>query len=518
MKYLIDKMKREIVESLIISIFTLYLFIYSALTGIFVVFSTRLYPSIYQFMVILIPYVLLPLLVFFRKNSVINRIYLYFLFIGLFTFIVLLFTYLVYPLMEVMIFLILAFYTDVIDNLYFKENRPLFYRGATFVLILFIMLLISRFLVIGVPVEPTKIVVDSIYADFSPSQVPYFFYYGIIMRVNYLYFTVGIQSIILYIILATLLTENYFLIFSIVKINPVAQGGKSRGKQISTMATPAISGGISALSCQCEGLTAILPTVAAVAATAISTTLLSESILLLLFSNFMLTVFFNRRSRIKLVSSIKNLRNSNYFPLLAIFFVMLIPVMEVIGIFYHLELTSMIFFYGVNILMFISGIFLMFSITKLGFKPFIKTIKVKTILAVTASVLMFIWFIPSIAYFAYINYYYYFLMNITGIIAGLITYLVYFNLAKYKAAYVEFTSMMFSMTALVLFYITIISVTDLFPFYGIKQQLYFSAILWGVSLPFMWLSTIDTMYRYSVTESPILLRPNNNKRISTTNK
>ncbi len=500
-------MKHEIVESIIISIFTLYLFIYSAIDGIFVVYSTRLYPSIYQFIIILIPYVIFPFLVFFRKNSIINRIYLYFLFIGLFTFIVLLFTYIVYPLMEIMILFTLAFYTDIIDNLYFKGDRKLFYKGSAFILILLIMLLVSKFFVISVPVAPTKIVVDSIYADFPVSKVPYFFYYGIIMRVNYIYFTMGIQSIILYVILAALLTENYFLIFSIVSINNKTSRKKSnRKKQLNAMVTPAISGGISALSCQCEGLTAILPTVAAVAATAISTGLLSESILLLLFSNFMLTVFFTRRSRIKLVSSIKNLRNSNYFPLLAIFFVMLIPVMEVIGIFYHLELTSLIFFYGVNILMFISGIFLMYAITKLGMKPFIKTFKVKAALATIASIMMFIWFVPYIAYFAYVNYYYYFLMNITGIISGLITYLVYFNLYKFKAAYIEFNSMMFSMTALVFFYITIIPLYDLFPFFGIKQQLYFSSILWAVSLPFMWLSTIDTMYRYSVPDTPILQR------------
>jgi len=511
-------MKHEIVESIIISIFTLYLFIYSAIDGIFVVYSTRLYPSIYQFIIILIPYVIFPFLVFFRKNSIINRIYLYFLFIGLFTFIVLLFTYIVYPLMEIMILFTLAFYTDIIDNLYFKGDRKLFYKGSAFILILFIMLLVSRFFVISVPVEPTKIVVDSIYADFPAYKVPYFFYYGIIMRVNYIYFTMGLQSLVLYIILAALLTENYFLIFSIVSINTKTSREKlnrkklNRKKQLNAMITPAISGGVSALSCQCEGLTAILPTVAAVAATAISTGLLSESILLLLFSNFMLTVFFTRRSRIKLVSSIKNLRNSNYFPLLAIFFVMLIPVMEVIGIFYHLELTSLIFFYGVNILMFISGIFLMYVITKLGMKPFIKTVKVKAVLATIASLIMFIWFVPSIAHFAYINYNYYFLMNVMGIISGLITYIVYFNLYKFKAAYIEFNSMMFSMTALVFFYITIISLYDIFPFFGIKQQLYFSAILWGVSLPFMWLSTIDTMYRYSVPDTPILQK-SSNKRI-----
>ncbi len=498
-------MKREIVESLIISVFTLYLFIYSAITGVFVVYNTRLYPSIYQFLAFLLPYVVLPLLVFFRKNSVINRIYLYFLFIGLFSFIVLLFTYIVYPLMEIMVLLTIAFYTDIIDNLYYKENKPLFYRGATFVLILFVMLLVSRFFVISVPVEPTKIVVDSIYADFPHSQVPFLFYYGIIMRVNYIDFTMGIQSIILYLILAALLTENYFLIFSIVNINGGISRKKSNGRRgASAMVTPAISGAVSALSCQCEGLTAILPTIAAVVASAISTALLSESILLLLISNFMLTVFFNRRARVKLISHIKDLRNSNYFPLLAIFFVMLIPIMEVIGIFYHLQLTSLTFFYGVNILMFVSGIFLMYAITKIGMKPFIKTVKIKAILAAIASILMFIWFIPPIAYFAYTNYYYYFLMNIMGVISGLLTYLVYFNISKFKAAYIEFNSMMFSMTALVFFYISIISLDDLFPFYGIKQQLYFSAILWGITLPFMWLSTIETMYRHSIVDTPIL--------------
>ncbi len=503
-------MKREVVESLIISVFTLYVFIYSAITGVFVVYSTRLYPAIYQFIVILIPYVLLPLLVFWRRNAVVNRIYAYFLFIGLGTFIILLFTYIVYPLIEIIILFGIAFYTDLIDNLYYKNDRNIFYHGTAFILILFIMLLISRFLVISVPVEPTKIVVDSIYADFSASKVPYFFYYGIIMRVNYVYFTMGLQSIILYAILAALLTENYFLIFSIVNINAgIFSKKQNKKKQINSAVTPAISGGISALSCQCEGLTAVLPTVAAVVATAISTALLSESILLLLFSNFMLSVFFYRRSRIKFVSSIKNARNSNYFPFLAIFFVMLIPVFEVIGIFFHLQFKSLIFFYGVNVLMFVSGIFLMYVISKFGMKPFIKTYHVKAILSAAAAIMMFIWFIPSIAYFAYTYYQYYFLMNIMAIISGVITYFVYFSLTTYKAAYVELNSMMFSMTALVLFYISIISLKTLYPLFGIEQQLVFSAILWGVSLPFMWLSTIDTMYRYSIPVQPLKIQSKN---------
>ena len=150
-------------------------------------------------------------------------------------------------------------------------------------------------------------------------------------------------------------------------------------------------------------------------------------------------------------------------------------------------------------------------ITKLGMKPFIKTLKVKAGLMTLASIMMFIWFVPSLAYYAYSNYNIYIMMNIMGIGAGILTYLVYFSLEKLKAAYIEFNSMMFSMTALVFFYISIIGLTDMFPFFGIKQQLYFSAILWAVSLPFMWLSTIDTMYRYSIPETPILIKNHDSK-------
>ncbi len=504
-------MKREAIESILISVFTIYLFFYSYITGVFVVYSTRLYPAAYQFLFIILPYVILPLLVFFRKNSIVNRIYAYFLFIGLVTFIILLFTYIIYPLIEVLVLFTLAFYTDIIDITYFRKDKKLFYRGATFILILFIMLFISKFLVVTVPVEPTKIVVDSIYADFPASKVPFFFYYGIITRVNYLNLTVGIQSIILYVILAALLTENYFLIFGIVKggTGKSQMGNNKKGNNAKTLISPTVSGGISVLSCQCEGLTATLPTVAAVIATTVSTVLLSESIALLLFSNFMLTVFLTKRSRIKLVSNIKDIRNSNAFPLLAIFFIIITPVAETLGIAFNLEFTSLLFFYGINILMFVAGIFLVYVLTKIGIKPNIRNNKIKIAMVIGASLLMFIWFIPSIAYYAYTYYMFYLLMNIFSLVSGLITYLVYINLYELKRAYVEFNSMMFSMTALVLFYISLINVTTLYPLYGVTQQIYFSAILWGVALPFMWLSTIDTMYQYSIPEEPYIIK---NKR------
>ncbi len=505
-------MKREAIESILVSIFTIYLFFYSYVTGVFVVYSARLYPASYQFLFILLPYVIFPFLVFFRKNSIINRIYAYFLFIGLVTFIILLFTYIVYPLIEVLVLFTLAFYTDIIDITYFRKDRKLFYRGAAFILILFIMLFISRFLAITVPIEPTKIVVDSIYADFPSSKVPFFFYYGIIMRVNYLDFTMGIQSIILYIILAALLTENYFLIFGIVKggTGEIRKEKNRKGNNAKDLISPTISGGISVLSCQCEGLTATLPTVAAVIATTVSTALLSESIALLLFSNFMLTVFLTKRSRLKIVSNIKDIRNSNVFPLLAIFFIIITPVAETIGIAFHLEFTSLLFFYGINILMFVAGIFLVYVLTKIGIKPTIINNKIKITLVIVASLLMFIWFIPSIAYYAYTYYTFYLLMNIFSLVSGLITYTVYINLYQLKRAYVEFNSMMFSMTALIIFYISLINVTTLYPLYGVTQQIYFSAILWGVALPFMWLSTIDTMYQYSIPEEPYIIK--NKKR------
>ncbi len=495
-------MKREIVESILISVFTAYLFIYSDISGIFVVFSTKLYPSIYQFMFILIPYVVLPLLVFFRKNSIVDRVYMYFLFIGMVTAIILLATYIVYIMYEIMLFLIIAFYADIIEELYYNKNKQLFYRGAGFILILIIMLLISRFMVIATPVEPTKIVVDSIYADFPASKVPFFFYAGIIMRINFVYFTTAIQSIILYLILAVLLSENYFMIFSIVRHNSMAKN----------MVNPTITGGVSALSCQCEGLTATLPTVAAALSSAISTVLLSESILLLLLSNFMLTVFLHRKTKIEIVSKIKNIRNSNIFPFLAMFFIFIAPIAEVIGIFFKLEFTSLLFFFGMNILMFVAGIFFMYVLFKIGFHIRIKNTLFLITLTVISSTIMFIWFIPPLTKLSYLHYNIYLLMNVLTFISGFITYLIYSNLENLKRGFVEYNSMMFSMTALIIFYMSLISPTVMYPLYGLEQQVIFSAILWSVSLPFMWLSTIDTLYQYSVPKNFYINTKNKHKK------
>ena len=497
-------MKREIVESILISVFTAYLFIYSDISGVFIVFSTKLYPSIYQFLFFLVPYVVLPLLVFFRKNSIVDRIYLYFLFIGMVTSIILLATYIVYIMYEIMLFLIIAFYADIIEELYYNKNKPFFYRGVGFILILIIMLLISKFMVIGAPVDPTKIVVDSIYADFPANKVPFFFSAGIIMRINYVYFTIAIQSIILYLILAALLSENYFMIFSIVRNNSMAK----------SMVNPTITGGVSALSCQCEGLTATLPAIAAALASTISLALLSESILLLLLSNFMLTVFLYRKSKIEIVSKIKDIRNSNIFPFMAIFFIFAAPIVEVIGIFFKLEFTSLLFFFGMNILMFIAGIFFMYVLFKIGFNIRIKNAILLIILTAISSASMFIWFLPPLTQLAYSFYNIYLIMNIMTFISGFISYLIYSNLENFKRGFVEYNSMMFSMTALIIFYISLISPTVIYPLYGLEQQVVFSAILWAVSLPFMWLSTIDTLYQYSVPKNFHINARNKHKKTS----
>ncbi|SMD31047.1 hypothetical protein [Picrophilus oshimae] len=494
-------MKRDVIDSIIISVFTLYLFIYSMYSGIIYIFSNSLYPAEYQSFFVFIPYIMLPLLSIWKNNKMIERVYVYFMFLGFVSFIILLTTYIYEPMLEILDIVIIAFYTDVLDQ-YFQNNRNLFYRGVTFVAIFFIMFSIARFFVYVPATDPSRIVIDSIYADYARSQVPFFFYYGIIIRIAYINITTSIQAIILYIVLSVLLAENYFLIFGIVKGNSTA-----------SMINPTLTGGISALSCQCEGLTATLPTVAAVVASVISEALLTESIVLLIMSNIILNIFLNKRSRITLVSSVKNIRDSNIFPVLALFFVLVFPVAETIGIIFKLEKTSMLFFFGMNLLTFISGIFLIYGIYRIGINIKISNIVNKGIYIFIASFIMFIWFIPGMALYAYTDYGIFILMNIISLISGIITYIVYINIEELKRAYVEFISMMFSMTGLVIFYISTISKITIYPEFGIAQQLYFAAMLWAVSLPFMWLSTIDTMYMYSIPRDAIKNKNKSNKTV-----
>ncbi|WP_061950605.1 hypothetical protein [Acidiplasma cupricumulans] len=114
---------------------------------------------------------------------------------------------------------------------------------------------------------------------------------------------------------------------------------------------------------------------------------------------------------------------------------------------------------------------------------------------------MFIWFIPYFTALAYTYYNIFLLMNLMAFVSGFIVYLIYSNIDTLKRAYVEYNAMMFSMTALIIFYIALIENTTLYPLYGIEQQIIFSAILWATALPFMWLSTIDTLYQYSVPKT-----------------
>ncbi|WP_075057583.1 hypothetical protein [Thermogymnomonas acidicola] len=78
-------------------------------------------------------------------------------------------------------------------------------------------------------------------------------------------------------------------------------------------------------------------------------------------------------------------------------------------------------------------------------------------LAVAAAILMILWFVPPFTYNAYTSPVYFSLMGISAFLSAFLTSLSYLSLDEQaRHVYMEFVAMMFSMVALVVFYVTVV--------------------------------------------------------------
>ncbi len=317
----------------------------------------------------------------------------------------------------------------------------------------------------------------SIYDDENPLGVPFLFYNGIVIYSRFLVVTVSVPIILMFTGLAAVLTENYHLIVGYTSARRITGIGRN------------FNSALTVLSCQCEGITASFPSIVATVLLSAVIPLISLSIILVLMTNILLSRYFVRGERVRTLERIWAIPSRGYFTAIVAVFLpleILFIVMSVyLGYFRNLTVFS-----AINISMFVYGILFYHAIARiLGFRINIPA-HVEYIIIAASTLLMFIWYVPALTTDSVTVVSYFIIMGFTSLIAGAISGLLFQNVsARHRLLYFQYLTMMISTLAIVVFYISVIALHVIWPYFGMAEQIEFSLVIWGISLPFVWLGT-----------------------------
>lgn len=401
---------------------------------------------------------------------------------------------LAYPLTVPIIAGMLLIYVLLMVRTYRGKNAELV-RSAVYATSIILLLWVAGIIRFGVydPSFPSTfagstlslkhVLLYSIYNNENPLGVPFYFAGGVVIQGITSVLTVSVQSIIIYALISAFLTENYYLIISYVL---EAKKGVVKG------AATAVS---TALSCQCETISAALPGLSVLFLSIVSVLLLSEGFAVLLFTYLVISRLFKRGKDAGFMK-VLTFRDRHLFIAMSFILIAAIPIIEIIGILYNL-ISNLLFLMGTGILMFSEGATIMYLVREIIGKFSIpKTIYIPIILASTIT--MFIWYAPSLLFMAGTIPFAFLLMNASSLISGALAGALYLSMnARNRLLLAEYTLMMFSMAAIVVFYFSVIRNFIIWPYFGLGQQTVFSILLVAVSLPLTVLNTNLTLNSYA---------------------
>ncbi len=394
------------------------------------------------------------------------------------------FSLFIFPLISLALSIMLALRINM-------PRKSKFSRVAMFVAVAIFMLILGGALrFYNNPAEFTM-AFGSIYDDENPLGVPFLFYNGIVIYSRFLVVTVSIPIILMFTGLAAVLTENYHLIVRYASTRRIAGIGKN------------FNSALTVLSCQCEGITASFPSIVATVLLSAVIPLISLSIILVLMTNLLLSRYFMKGRKVRILERIWAMPSRGYFTAIVAVFLpleILFIVMSVyLGYFRNLTVFS-----AINISMFVYGILFYHAVARiLGFRINIPAY-LEYIIIVVSTLLMFIWYIPALTTDSVTVVSYFVMMGFSSLISGAMAGLLFQNIsARHRLLYFQYLTMMISTLAIVVFYISVIALHVIWPYFGMAEQIEFSLVIWGISLPFVWLGTNISLNSESSVAVPV---------------
>lgn len=372
-------------------------------------------------------------------------------------------------------------------------NRRSVYKLSSFIFIVVGMFALGGALRFDSGPPGYALAFGSIYDDVLPGGVPLMFTDGVVLYARYFVLSVSVPIVILFTLLSVVLTENYYLIFNMLRA-----GGSGNVKKT-------LSNAVTVLSCQCEGITASFPSVIATILFTAIIPLISESILFLLLTDILIVAFYMKGKRVKLLDLIWRMTASGTFFLVMLSSMIAVPIFLTFAVYLSLQ-SNLLVFSAINVMMFVYGIFIVYIIHR-AFPVRVISRTTTYFLAAMSSVGMFIWYVPAVTLPAVTNPAVFSIMGGVSVASGIASGLIFKGREEsVRMLYFEYITMMFSMLAIVVFYISAIGLHVLWPEFGIGEQLKFSLLLWGLTLPVMWLSTNISLNADSTRRDHRLLR------------
>ncbi len=394
----------------------------------------------------------------------------------------------VFPFFYIIISLVIMLRLVIILNS--KHIVP----GFAFVAYLFIMLLVSEVFILSPYGNNPQILIGSIYDDEATAGVPLLFANALTFFSMQYTLTFSLQLTIIFGMIGMLLIENFRLIID------RARASISQSRRISKFS--GVSYAFAGLTCQCEATTSLLPAISSEILGIVSLPLVSESLLLTLFTYIVLKLSL-KKTPLKFFERIKKF-NKNSFKIIALGLLVIVgePIALISGIYFGLR-QNLLFYASVNVIMFIAGILIVFLVTSV----FKLTTVSKPIVAFTTALLsvvfMVIWYVPQFITFSLGSGLTYSVMAITSTFAGLLGgYSLWMTQKSSRIVAMEYIGGMMPVISIIILYITIVQSYNIWPEFGLTQQLYFSIIFLALSLPFMWFFTNYAIYDFSLNSSP----------------
>ncbi len=378
----------------------------------------------------------------------------------------------------------------IFQSKYLKSNNEK-YKALTFVSIMIFMYLVSGVLKIVIPGVKGYDFAIALYSDnITPSGIQAIMIGAMTFFSHVVVFSLSPGDFLLLVSISAILTENYSMIYTYLK---------NRGKG---MVSTTVSGTVTALSCQCESLAAAFPTVIALLLSTIIVPLMIETVGSIILTFFLVSKLYMKGREWNFAWKVERWSSGNGIMMLLAIPIILVPLLETFGV-YLGWLNIFLFFAGINFLMFLTGVAVPVLLNKaVKFRGFTGLPAIIALLALS-TVIMYIWFVPSMIALAHSSPSYFAIMNISAIVSGILSGTAYVSTRakENRRLLLEFISMMTSMYAIIVFYASVVGRMDLYPIFSQLQITEFSIAMFGATLPFMWLSTHLTLSSY-ITEEP----------------
>lgn len=340
------------------------------------------------------------------------------------------------------------------------------------------MILISG-LLRGYPTtQSIGILVASISDDVHPGGTPLLFAGGIVYFTYFFVFSISVQALLMFAALSFLLVENYFLIVGFIRGNTKSVIGGQ------------VSGALTVLSCQCESITAAFPSIVSLVLSAAILPLILESIVLVFLTNHFLRNRYLKGKRLNALDAVYPLKNPNILYAVAALTLISLPVIETIGVYFRLQ-GDLYFFGSLNFTMFIAGVFTGILLLRFMHQPIVmKGALLPSIILSISSFIMLVWFYPPLTGVTISSGSYFAFMSISSFVGGTASGVVYAAIGpEGRKLFLEFLAMMFTMFAIVVFYVSILTGYTIWPSFSLTDQVIFSISVWVIALPFMWIAT-----------------------------